>query len=727
MKQILLRKGVVVDEVPVPGFGAGQVLVEAAYSFISTGTEMAGVKSSAAGLAGRIIEQPRRIAQVLEMIRVNGVRRTLVRVGSKLHASRPCGYSCSGRVIGVGRAVRDLAVGDLVACAGAGYANHAEVVAVPSNLVAKLPPGCDLRAASCTTIAAIALQGVRRADLRLGETAAVVGLGLLGQITLQMLRACGVRPIGFDPDGQRVQEARMLGYEKCFALTGEDAVAKALDHTAGLGVDAAIITAATPAAGICQDAMEMARRKGKVVVVGDVPLTFDRSPFYAKEIDFLISCSYGPGRYDPSYEEGGQDYPYAYVRWTERRNMQAVLQMIADGLLRCDPLIAAEYPAAQAQEAFARLAAPEGPRPLGVVLKYDLPPQTPPDKLVTSIPSSAPAAIKGRIGVGVIGTGSFFIDTHLPNFLLLADKYRIVSLCNRSGPRAADVARQVGGAQVCSDAGDLLNNKDVQLVMISTRHDTHADLAVRALAAGKHVFAEKPMAMDDSQLAGLLEAIRKGKRCYVVGFNRRFSPHARRLRSLLEDRVSPLVVNYRVLPGRPPRDNWVYTEAGGGRAIGEACHMLDLFGFLVGDAVGVAEVAVTAPPPDAGGPPGDTFVAAVRYEDGSLCTLTYAAMGGANRATGKERIEAMWDGKTYVIEDFVRGYGVGCSAGRAGAGKSKGHYEELSLLADHLAGRGPAPISVDACVKATELSFIVDRACRQEPLPEAKPSAPQSP
>ena len=712
MKQVLLGDHVVVVEVPTPGLAARQVLVEVAYSFISTGTEVAGVKSASKSVLARIKEHPKRVLQVLEMVRINGVKRTLARVRDRLDSRMPLGYSCSGRVVAVGSEVTRFAIGDLVACAGAGYASHAEVVAVPVNLVTKLPEDCDLRAAAGTTIASVALQGVRRADLRLGETAAVMGLGLLGQITLQLLAANGVNAIGFDPDPQRLEEAKALGFDKCFAMTGEQAASQVQALTGEMGADATIITAATNAEGICQDAMEMTRRKGKVVVVGAVPLTFDRDPFYRKEIDFLISCSYGPGRYDPSYEQNGQDYPYGYVRWTENRNMQAVLQLMADGKLRMDPLISAEYPAGEATQAFASLAGEASSRPLGVVLNYNLQSQTPAGKLATSVSVAPPKPLAGKIGLGVIGVGNFFRGMHLPNIGILSNRYQIVAICDHNTSGAQDVARRVGAVLACSDANELLACEDVQVVMITTRHNTHALLATAALRADKHVFVEKPMAMDDAELAELREVIAESERYFMVGFNRRFSPHAARLRRLLEERVSPLVVNYRVFADPVPRDHWVYSPAGGRRVIGEACHMFDLFDFLVGDDIGIAEIDVIAPPGEVGGPPGDNFVASIRYEDGSLCTLTYSALGRRSKTNGKERVEAMWDGKTFIIDDFLRSSGAGCSAGSAANKKGKGHYEELVALADYLADKGPVPITVNACVRATTTSFRVDAACR---------------
>jgi predicted dehydrogenase/threonine dehydrogenase-like Zn-dependent dehydrogenase len=646
------------------------------------------------------------------MVRVNGVKRTMARVRSKLASRTPQGYSNAGRVIAVGAAVSRFAPGDLVACAGQGYAMHAEVVAVPENLVAKVPEGCDLRSASATTVASIALQGLRRADLRLGETAVVLGLGLLGQISLQLLAASGAEALGFDPDSERVAEARELGFPQCFTVSGEEAAAEVLARTGGKGADATLITAATSVPGICQDAMAMTRRKGRVVVVGAVPLQFDRDPFYRKEIDFLISTSYGPGRYDPSYEEEGHDYPFAYVRWTENRNMEALLGLMARGALRVDKLIGAEYPVAEAEEAFACLTAAGGKRPVGVVLKYDVDFSSPAAKPAPKVELPVAPKLTGKIGVGVIGTGQFFRTTHLPNLQALQDKFQIRAVCAMESASAQDIARQVGAGLACSEAGELIACPDVELVLIATRHDTHAPLAMEAIKAGKHVFTEKPMAIDPGQLDALLGVLAEHDRYFMVGFNRRFSPHAVRLRELVADRATPLVVNYRVMADPAPPDHWIYSPAGGGRVVGEVCHMLDLFGFLVGDDVEVAEVDVVAPPVGVGGPPGDSLVASLRYADGSLCTLTYTTLGKKSKENGKERVEALWQGKTFVIDDYVRSLASGCSAGSAGGRKSKGHFEELAVLADYLNGRGPLPLSVEASRRATELSFRIDALCR---------------
>ncbi len=456
----------------------------------------------------------------------------------------------------------------------------------------------------------------------------------------------------------------------------------------------------------------MTRRKGRVVIVGAVPLEFDRDPFYRNEIDFLISCSYGPGRYDPTYEEQGRDYPYAYVRWTENRNMQALLQMMANGTLRMDQLISAEYPIAEAEQAFAALSTEGGSRPLGIVLKYNLT-ETPNDaKLTPTVSLPAESKLTGRVGLGLVGLGGFFTSMHLPNIMAMSDRYQVVATCDSKTAKAQDIARQTNARLATGSIAELLTCSDVQLVLIATRHDMHAPLAMAALRAGKHVFVEKPVAMNRDELAELARVHADSGKYYMVGYNRRFSPHAVRLRELVRDRVKPLVINYRVMADPAPLNSWVYSPAGGGRVIGEVCHMLDLFNYLVGDDIDVAELDIIATPAGGGVPPGDSFVSTLRYADGSVCTLIYTTLGRKSKTNGKERVEALFDGKTYVIDDYVRSLGTGCEPGAAANRPTKGHHEELAALAEYLLGRGPAPLSWEACARAAELSYTIDALCR---------------
>lgn len=709
MKKVFLGDKVTVSDVPVPGIGVREVLVETAYSFISSGTELSGVKSASSNLIDKVKSNPERITKVLDMVRVNGVKKTFIRVKDKLESRGPIGYSCAGKIIAKGQGVNELSIGDRVACGGQGYASHGEVVAVPRNLVCRLPEGCDLKAASGATIASIALQGVRRAGLQLGETAVVLGLGLLGQITLQLLDASGVNVIGFDIDEYRVNESIKNGFQNCFVVTGRQACDEVIARTCINGADAVLITAASSSDDICQNAMEMTRKKGKVVVVGAVPLKFDRNPFYKKEIDFLVSCSYGPGRYDPVYEQEGHDYPYSYVRWTENRNLQAILEMISKGKLDITKLISAEYDINQADAAFRALSS-ETRRPLAVVLKYEFSDNKQSSKFASNISLKPVKRETDKISVGIIGAGQLCRGTHLPSFRIFKDKYSVDSICDLNSAVAQDLARQYGAYGACSDPKDIFDNHKLDLVVITTRHSNHAELAIRALQSDKHVFVEKPMAINKQQLEDLKKVIAESSRYYMVGFNRRFSPHVSRLKKKLKNRASPVTVNYRVIADQIDFNHWIYSEEGGRRVVGEACHMFDLFNYLVGSDAQLVEFDTLASPVGRVGPAGDNFIVSVRYSDGSLCTLSYTTLGKKSKDIGKERVEIFWDTQTYLIDDFKISYGNFSSKLKVA---SKGHTEQMKELANYLIGNREQPIDVNDAINATEISFAVDQACQE--------------
>ena len=578
MRQVLIRKGqVAVDTVPAALVEPGHLLVEVAFSLISSGTELSSLQTSDLSLLGRAIERPDRVVKVLDHLRRQGLHKTIATVQEKLGAGQPLGYSCSGIVIQVGDGVRDLQPGDPVACAGAGIANHAEIVLVPRNLVVRVPEKCDLRSAASATVGAIAMQGVRRADPRLGEHVAVIGLGLIGQIALQLLRAAGCRVIGLDLDPRRVALAKQLGAESAFNPARVDVTNEIRHLTSGYGVDATLITAASESDSIVQQAMEITRRKGRVVVVGAVGLGLKRSPLYEKEIDFLISCSYGPGRYDQLYEERGVDYPYAYVRWTENRNMAEYLRLVAEAKVDLGLILEREYELAQAPLAYAALREATE-KPLGVLLRYPLssqPPET--SKLATRIALHT-RPVSGRINIAVIGAGSFAKAMHLPNLRQLSDLYHVRAVVSATGVNASGTAEQYGADYASTDYEDVLSDPAIDAVLICTRHHLHAKQAVAALKAGKHVLCEKPLALNEQELDAILDcyglsadAVLSGEQptperlspVSLVGFNRRFSPGALRARELVSGRHNPLMILYRVNAGYVPLDHWVQTGEGG--------------------------------------------------------------------------------------------------------------------------------------------------------------------
>jgi predicted dehydrogenase len=706
MKQVLLKAGgVVVEEVPVPNVGARNILVAVEYSCISVGTELAGITAMAAPLYKRALRHPEKVMRAVEMMREQGVGRTVKRIRGMLAAGSPTGYSAAGRVIEVGSEVEGFRQGDRVACGGAGIANHAEVIDVPVNLAVRVPDELPMDLAATVTLGAIALQGVRRAAPTLGETIVVVGLGILGQITAQLLRANGCRVIGVDLSSRRIALATENGMDHGIDPGREDHVAAILQLTDGVGADAVVVTAATPEHGVIREAMLACRKKGRVVLVGDVGLNLKREDFYQKELDFFISTSYGPGRYDPYYEEGGQDYPLPYVRWTENRNMEAYLRLLADGRIDLRNLAHEPYDVEQADEAYALLAN-EGEKPLLMLLRYTLSHT----ELVRKVVLRSGVTKAGRIQVALVGAGSFAQGMHLPNLVKLRADYQVRAIMSRTGTTARAVAEQYEAAYATTDFSAVLDDPDVDLVIIATRHNLHGGMVLQALCAGKHVFVEKPLAIKPDELDAIEDFFAGHQKAPVLitGFNRRFSAPMVAARSLLKDRAGPLMINYRMNAGYLPKEHWVQGDEGGGRNIGEACHIYDLFNYLTGAIVSDVRVAAI------GGASGqwrrsDNFIATITYDDGSVCSLTYTAMG--HRDYAKERMDVFGDGKVISLDDY-RSLVV---AGARGADwrsqtPEKGQLAEFKSLAACLRQNQAWPISLEEQLSATRISYQVQEA-----------------
>jgi predicted dehydrogenase/threonine dehydrogenase-like Zn-dependent dehydrogenase len=707
MKQVLIQGGTaIVSDVPAPQVSPKNILVRVDYSCISVGTEMAGVRMSGLPLYKRALKQPENVKRVMDMVRDQGIKRTMDRVTGKMAAGSATGYSAAGVVIEVGAEVDGFSVGDRVACAGAGIANHAEVIDVPVNLAVPIPDKVCTDIASTVTLGAIALQGVRRAQPTLGETFVVVGLGILGQMTAQMLSANGCRVIGVDLDARRIQQALENGMDIGVAPTEENYIERVLKYTDGLGADGVIVTAATESNQVISDAMQCCRKKGRVVLVGDVGLNLNRADFYKKELDFLISASYGPGRYDPNYEEGGQDYPIAYVRWTENRNMQAYLELLAKRKIRLDSFYRSPYSIDRATEAYEALKG-EGEKPLMVLLEYP----TRPEALSRRVEMNNAVAKKGdKIRVAIAGASSFAQGMHLPNMVILRKDYELRAVMSRTGANARSVATQYQAAYCTTDYEEILRDDQIDLVMITTRHDLHARMALQALQAGKHAFVEKPLALTEEELAEI-------ERFYVenpngpllmVGFNRRFAPAVQSIRQVLEKRTTPIIANYRMNAGFIPQEHWVHGPEGGGRNIGEACHIYDLFNSLCGGAKEVAVNAYSIDPASKQWNKNDNFVATIKYADGSVCTLTYTALG--DKSFPKEKMEVFADGKVLVMDDYksmtVHG---GKHKGWTSNAAQKGQLQELEVLADTLLRGKPWPISLAEQIQATRISLEVER------------------
>jgi predicted dehydrogenase/threonine dehydrogenase-like Zn-dependent dehydrogenase len=711
MKQVLIKDGgVIVDEVPAPEAGPKNILVQVEYSCISAGTEMAGVALSGMPLYRRALKQPENVKRVLDMMRDQGVKRTIDRVRGKLAAGSPTGYSAAGRVIAVGAEVEGFDVGDRVACAGAGIANHAEVIDVPVNLAVHIPEDLSTSVASTVTLGSIALQGVRRANPTLGETVVVVGLGILGQITAQLLQANGCRVIGVDLAADRVALALKNGMQHGLDPQAEDYVAQVSRLTDGFGADAAIVTAATPSDEVISQAFQSCRRKGRVVLVGDVGLHLKRPDIYAKELDFLVSTSYGPGRYDPSYEEGGQDYPLPYVRWTENRNMQAYLELLAAGTINIDAMIGASYPLEKAGEAYSGLASPDR-KDLIVLLEYPPRDERESRKVVLR---TAPAAKQEAIRVGLAGAGGFAQGMHLPNIVKLRKQYALQAVMSRTGANAKAVATQYEAAYATTDYEALLADEAIDLVMITTRHDLHGTMVLKALRAGKNVFVEKPLALTEAELAEVEQFYRglpaDGAPLLMTGFNRRFSPAMSAAKQALAGRTTPLIANYRMNAGFIPPDHWVQTAEGGGRNLGEACHIYDTFRALVGAPVSAVSAAA-AQPKGKQWKRNDNFVVNLTYADGSLCTLTYTAFGAREHA--KERMDVFADGKVIELDDYKAVRVAGTKKGEWSAASSqKGQFEELVELAEALKGARPWPISLEEQLETSRVALKVEQQIR---------------
>ena len=641
MKQVVLRGGepIVVDQ-PAPSPVPGRVLVATAASVISSGTERSAVASGGGGgsLATRAIRNPDLVRKGLEHLRQQGLRETLDVARGKTAPDSSLGYACAGTVADTGGVAR-FRVGEAVACAGVGFAKHAEAVSVPANLVAPVPARVPLDHAAFATLGAIALQGVRRGSPTLGERTVVVGLGLLGLLTVQILRSAGCRVLGVEPVEWRRGLGDELGAERTVAPG--DAAQAAEAWTEGLGADIAIVTASSPGDEIVNDAVSLLRRKGRLVAVGDIGLGLDRPPLYRREADVLISTSYGPGRYDPTYEEQGIDYPAEYVRWTEGRNMEAFLHLLATGDVRVEPLTGIKLPVERAGEAYREIAS-ENP-PLATVLTYEGKTPARAEVVRTSPPSPKE---KPSLSVALVGAGGFMRGVHVPN-LKSAAGVSVTTVVTRSGTTAGDLARVLGAAKTSTDWSPAVEDPEVDLVIVGTRHDTHAEIAAAALRAGKAVFVEKPLGLTRGEIDDVWEAAGENERL-AIGFNRPFSGLATRLGREVRAADGPLHVFYRV-SSPLPHDHWLNDPVeGGGRLLGEACHMFDFANWLCGTPGRVQAAALPAPP---GLSTPESTSVTIEYDSGSVATVHYSGVGPASMP--KERIEVLRGGRGWVLDDFT--------------------------------------------------------------------------
>ncbi len=704
MKQVLqnLRSGeTTIAEVPAPGLGRNDVLIRTRASLISAGTERMLVEFGKASLIAKARSQPEKVKQVLDKIAADGLLPTLEAVFSKLDEPLPLGYCNAGVVVEVGAGVTEFAVGDRVASNGP----HAELVAVPKTLCAAIPDDVTDEQAAFTVLASIGLQGIRLIGPTFGEKVAVVGLGLIGLVCVQLLRANGCEVLGIDLNADRLARAARCGAEVVDLSAGADPVMAAEAWTAGRGVDAVLITAAAKTDEIIHQAAAMSRKRGRIVLVGVVGLNLRRADFYDKELTFQVSCSYGPGRYDAAYEQGGQDYPYGFVRWTEQRNFEAILAALGHGGLAVDDLITDRIKLDAAADAYGKIIA--DPATLGVVLQYA--DEVESAREVTVTPAAAVAAA-GKVAVGVIGAGNFAKSVLLP--ALAKTDARIAYIADLNPAAAQHAASKFRAGKAVSDYRRILKDGDVDAAIIAVGHNLHSRLVCEVLAAGKHAFVEKPLAMNDEQLAEVLAAADAAPdRMLLVGFNRRFSPHAKRLKALLGGRSEPLCMTFTANPGYIPYDHWVHDPVrGGGRIIGEACHFIDLMVFLAGAPV--RTVAASCIGDEASIRTEDKMAILLTFADGSVGTLNYFANG--DKRYPKETLEVFSDRRVFRLDNFRRltGYGAGSFRRMTLMRQDKGHAGECKAFVARLAAGGEPLISRDELVNVTRASFAAVEAAR---------------
>jgi predicted dehydrogenase/threonine dehydrogenase-like Zn-dependent dehydrogenase len=664
-----------VVDVPAPTAGPGLVLVRNAFSLVSAGTERQTVNLAQASLVGKARSRPDLVKQVLDTVKREGVAATMRKVQSRLDQWKALGYSTAGRVIEVGEGVTGFLPGDHVACGGQDFASHAEIVAVPANLCAKIPEGVDATHAAFTTLGAIAMQGVRQADARVGEAVAVIGLGLVGQLTMQILKAAGCVVLGIDVNEAACALAAKCG---CDAVALKDVEQTAARLTHGFGVDTAIITASTETSEPIELAARISRDRGRIVLVGVTGAELPREIFYRKELEFRMSRSYGAGRYDPVYEEKGVDYPIGYVRWTEQRNMEAFLQLLASRRVDVAPLITHTFDIDNAPKAYELITGKTGERFVGVLIRYPESGRGLSAPMVAALRPHPHSAVV----LGVIGAGNYAQGVLLPQFKASAD-VTLRSVCTATGAKAKKAAEKFGFESCTTDWREVVADKSVNTVLVATRHDLHASIVCEALRAGKTVFVEKPLCLREEQLDEIVKTISEtGNTRLMVGFNRRFAPFAGKVKEI----TPPLVMRYRVSVTPLPREHWLNDpEVGGGRVLGEVCHFVDFMVF----ASRARPVSVFA---QAFG--GDNVQVAMRFVDGSVGAIDYFSVGDAS--LGKEYFEVFGGGRHLIVDDF----------------RDKGQAEAVRRFVEAVKTGGAMPVGLEDIIASTQATFAILKSVR---------------
>ena len=687
MKQVIqnLRSGSLeLLEVPCPRASAGHLLIQTRSTVISAGTERMLVEFGRAGLVAKARQQPEKVRQVVDKIKTDGLMPTLEAVFTKLDEPMPLGYCNAGVITEVGPNITRFAVGQRVVSNGP----HAEMVHRPENLCARIPDNVTDDHAAFAIFGAIGLQGIRLLQPQIGESVAVFGLGLIGLLAAQILVSSGCRVLAIDPDSRRLELARKFGASVVDLGSGADAVAAGEAFSAGQGVDAVLITASAKEDQIVSQAAQMSRKRGRIVLVGTVNLELQRAEFYEKELTFQVSCSYGPGRYDDAYEEKGLDYPYAFVRWTEQRNIEAVLQMMASERLNVEPLITARLPSDRAADAYDLLV--KDRNQLGIVLQY--PQGEPPcNRIIPMVHTGSSTGTRtvtaaSPVRVGIIGAGNFATRVLLPALARTSAELR--SITSAGGVSAAHAARKFNISSCATEARSVLDDPNINTVVIATPHNSHARYAVAALRAGKHVFVEKPLAIDREGLQEVIDAYEASSGLQLaVGFNRRFSPHAVKMKQLLTGRSGPASIVTVVNAGYLLPDHWTRDpEVGGGRIIGEGCHWIDLMSFMLGQSI--VSVSATAVGNDLSAADDDSTTVSLRFADGSLGTLNYLARG--HRGFPKERMTVFSDGRVLELDNFrvLKGWGWPGFRRMRLWRQDKGHRAEINAFVERVRDGG---------------------------------------
>lgn len=700
-------------DVPPPICGKEGILIRTTASLVSAGTEKMIVDIAKKSLLGKAKARPDLVKQVINKMKQEGVRNTLEKVFNKLDTPISLGYSCAGIVVEVGKNVTGVSLGERVACGGAGYANHSEINYIPKNLFVKIPNCVDDVEASFVTVGAIALQGVRQAEPTLGEKIAVIGLGLIGQLTVQLLKANGCQVLGSDPDPDKRSLAKNLGADMFCAP--DDLIEAAAEFTNGYGVDSVIITASTSSNQPIIDGGEIARHRARVVVVGMVAMNVPRNQYYKKELDLRLSMAYGPGRYDSSYEEKGIDYPYAYVRWTEQRNFGAFLGLVAEGKVTPKALITHQFSFDDSLKAYDLLEGKANEKYLGIVLTY---PHTI-EVTKKSIQISNKTVQSDRVRIGLIGAGNFTKAVILPH-MRKAGGFELVGLCTATGISAHSTGKKYGFKYITTDADEILNNDDVNTVFITTRHHTHADYVIKALKSGKHVFTEKPLCIRESELEEIRDIYSSllmpdaSPPLLMVGFNRRFAPMIVKMKEVVRD--APMSIMYRVNAGVIPKEVWIQDkEVGGGRIIGEVCHFIDTCSFLTGSEP-VEVFARCVKKEEINVPDEDNVAITLAYGNGSTAVIHYTAYG--NKQMPKEHVELFSNDVAMQMDDF-RELTIWHGSRKErlkSANQDKGFANELAAFRTAVK-KGENPIPFESLYRTTKTTFkILESLRRNSPI-----------